>query len=256
MNTFFRCLVAELLKMKRTSALLVVLVAPYVVVLLPTLFVLGDGERFLPSTRMTSWVWLSQTVFITWCMVVFPVVLGLVTALLAALEHRAEGFRHLFALPVGRRTLYLAKQAATFLLVLLAFLLLAFGVLLAGWALRWLRPGLGFEVEVPWGLLGYLVLGGAVAAGFVVAVQTWVALVNRELAAPLGLAFLAVASLLALRAVDVDLVAYHPWSYAGEWVREVVIGGQGDGRWLVAGALGGIVFSLFTGWSFARRDVF
>ena len=254
MRAFTRCLIAELLKTRRTPALAMTVVAPYVVVLLPVLIVLVEGSRFLPSSRIGSWSWLARSAFVTWCLVVLPLFLGLLTSLLAAIEHRAHGFRHLFALPVRRLTLYLAKQAAVFALVALAFALLAAGVLLAGLLLRLLRPGLGFEAAVPWRLLAGLALGGLLASGFVTALQTWIALLRQDVAAPIGLAVLATGSVIALRAFDATLVPYHPWSYPGELIRGLLAEGA-DPAWWVAGLLAGLAFAAVSGWSFTRRDV-
>lgn len=256
MRIFARCLLAELLKARRTPALAVTVVTPYVVVLLPVLFVLAEGSRFLPSTRIDSWSWLARSAFVTWCLVVLPLFVGLVTALLAAVEHRAHGFRRLFTLAVPRLTLYLAKQAAAFVLVALAFALLAAGVLLAGLLLRLLRPGLGFETAVPWWLLGALALGGLAASGFVTALQTWVALVRQDVALPIGIAVLSTSTggLIALRAFDATLVPYHPWSYPGELIRGL-FAGDADPAWWLAGLLTGLAFASFSGWSFTHRDV-
>ena len=212
------------------------------------------GDRFLKLAGVSAWGWLAEVAFITWTTFFFPLFLGLLSALLAAVEHRAEGFKHLFALPVGRVTLTAAKHAAALLLVASSYALLALGVVLAGLLLRLLAPDLGFEASPPLALLARLVVFGTAASTFAAAVQTWIALLRREFASPIALAVLATVSLLALRSMEATLVPYHPWSYPAETVRGLIADGL-DPAWWLAGAIGGLLFAAAACWSFSRRDV-
>ena len=254
MKIFVASLVSELQKMRRTPALLVALLTPYLLMLFPFLFAVFEGKRFLPSSRFGSWEWLIQTTFVPWCVVVFPLVLGLLTGLVASVEHRASGWRHLFALPVDRRLLYGAKQGAVLCLVALMFFLLVLGVVVVGLVLRVWRPGLGFEAPIPFGLLGSLALGALLASAFAVAVQTWVSLVSGEVAAPVALGFVATALLLVSQTLGEAWVVSHPWAYAGEWV-DRALGDGGGGQFPLAGLVGGSLFALAAAWTFSRRDV-
>ena len=173
---------------------------------------------------------------------------------MAAIEHRAEGFKHLFTLPVPRTTLYLAKQTLCWLLAGAAFLGLAVAIAVSGLALRLLRPGLGFEQALPVDRL----LGLAAAAGsaslFLVALHTWLALQRSDVATPIATGFLATASMLALSGLDAGLTPYHPWAYPAELVGSWV---EGEVEWVWAwiGAAGGGSFAWVAGHSFVHRDV-
>ena len=252
--TFLRCFVAELSKLRRTPALLVVLLAPYLMALLTFLVIFFHSERILPAPHVDSWTYLARTSFGTWCLVFLPIFVGLVTSLAAAVEHRSGGFRHLFALPVGRWTIYTAKQSMGALLVAASLGLLVAGLLLAGTALKILRPGFGFEDPVPWGLLLQLVVAVAAAAAWLTALQTWIALLTDSVAGPIAVSLLATVSLLSLRAFDPDSLAFHPWAYPGEVARRLSHGEEAW-TWALTGLFAGVLFAAYSGWSYCRRDV-
>ena len=252
MRRFIGCLAADLLKLRRTPVALLLVVGPYVVVLFFGLFAYFDGQRFL--SREQAWLWLGDAAFTFWSLVILPMWTALVTAQVAAIEHRAQGFKHLFALPVPRSILYLTKQTLCWLLVAAAFLCHALGVVVAGWLLRWLHPGLGFEAPVPFERLLIFTAGGFVASCFLVAIQTWLALERGDLVTPIAVGFLATVSALALRGFDASLVVYHPWAYPAELVGALVAG-EPVGAWALAGVVGGGLFAGVAGWSFVRRDV-
>ena len=53
-------LAAELLKLRRSPALLVAIVAPYLVVLFAFLILLLRGESILAGGRVSAWSWLLE----------------------------------------------------------------------------------------------------------------------------------------------------------------------------------------------------
>lgn len=245
---------AELLKLRRSAALLVTMISPYLVVLAFGLFTWIEGSRFLHAVNVSSWQWLTDAVLATWCLLVLPLSSGLTIAHCSQLEHQAQGFKHLFALPTPRWHVYLAKLTTAWLLVACSFALLVAGLLASGLLLRWLQPGLGFEAPIPWGYLVGASGGGFLASLFFVSILQWVALERWRLAGPLGLTLLALALLLALRSFGSDLELFHPWAYpslaAAAWKA-----GTSHLYWPLAGALGGGLFSLLAGAVFIRRDV-
>ena len=255
MSRFHRMVWVELLKVRRTAVPAFLILAPYVLVLLPALFAYFDGRRFLPPPGGNAWIWLAGTVSVLWFSVFFPLALGLLTALVAAIEHRAEGLRHGLVLPVVPWQFFFAKPVANLFFLAFTHLVLGTGILLSGWALAWLRPGLGFEASVPWLPLVTLLAGGTLAAFFAASIQTWVALLSKELAAPVALGFLAAGSLLALWAFGGEGLNYHPWAYPGQWARSVMEG-ESVWVWWAAGGVGGLLFSTAAAWGLARRDVF
>lgn len=249
---FLAALGAEILKLRRTPVLPMLVLAPYVVTLFFFLFAFYDGERFLSEGE--AWTWLGDSSFTFWSLIVLPMWTAIVTAQVAAVEHRAEGFKHLFTLPVRRMTLYLAKQTLCWLLAGAACLGLAMAIVVLGLVLRMLRPGLGFEEALPGGRLLALAGTAFLASLFLVALHTWLALQRADVATPIATGFLATASVLALSGLDAGLTPYHPWAYPSELVGSWV-SGEVELVWAAVGVAGGCLFAWVAGHGFVTRDV-
>jgi lantibiotic transport system permease protein len=255
MRDLLRALAAELLKTRRTRALLIALVTPYLVALMPFVVALSQGGALMRRPAFSPWIWLADAAFSTWTLVLFPLFLSLEAALLASTEHRSFGFKHLYVLPVRRGTVYGAKQIVVALLTAASLLLLVLGLVVAGLALRWLRPGIGFEDPVPLGDL--LACAGRVfaASGLVLAIHTWMSLRWRSFAPVLALGILATVVTVALNSAEADVWPWFPWSLP---FRAAHAAGEaaGDPALLAVGALGGLAAAFLAGKEMIRRDVF
>ena len=185
MFVFFRLMLAEGLKLRRSAALRLVW-------LLPLLFLLVEGllfERpFLGMHALTPKAHASldtiqiKSVAALWGGVFHPVMLALLPALIFRPEHRFQTWRHLHTLPSPRRGIFLAK--AVYTLLLSAALLMLLGLLL--WAERkvlgWFNPALalpfhGLQVAK---VLGWLWLGSLP----LLAVYLWISDRINSLAVP------------------------------------------------------------------------
>jgi lantibiotic transport system permease protein len=125
-------LYAESLKLKKTLALWMCLIAPSVVVglyVLQTIF--GPQPKVLPPP-MIAWQEFSLSCFALWSFLMLPLFVTLESALLAGLEHNEKQWKHLLALPLPRSVHYLAKWVALESLVALAMLILLLLIPLGG----------------------------------------------------------------------------------------------------------------------------
>ena len=254
MNAFLGALRAELWKLRRTSAIALAFLAPYCVVLLLFVFAWSEGPDLAGREATGGWRWLVGAVFSAWCLVFLPLTLALLSARAAAVEHRAGGFQRLFTLPLPRPVLYLAKQGAVAVLVAASHGVLALGTLLAGYLLRWLVPGGGFDGPAPLSAVAGLTLGAYLAGGFALGLQTWVALVRADFALPVAFGFLATVALVLTSSMLPDLVVYLPWYYPVAAVQDGVAAPV-PWTWPLLGAGTGALFTLVAAGAFARRDV-
>jgi hypothetical protein len=248
-----RALAAELLKIRRTRALLIALVAPYLVALLPFVIALSMSGTLTRRSAFSPWGWLAEAALTTWTLILFPLLLSLEAALLAAVEHRSQGFKLLFALPVRRGAIYGAKQIAVVLLTVASLLLLVLGLVAAGLALRALRPGLGFEAAVPWSDLLVCAARVLAASGLILAVHTWMSLRWRSFAPVLALGILATVVTIALNTGDVAVWPWFPWSLPFRAARG--FGQAVEPALVLVGALGGLLAAVLGGREMTRRDV-
>src|ERR1035438_7985206 len=101
---------AELLKMKRTIALKMVVIAPAVVVVL--ILFMASQSPFTTVNRhgiKNEWTELAALILRFWAVLMLPLYIALETALLAGLDHEGNQWKSLLARPVPRWTLYVAK---------------------------------------------------------------------------------------------------------------------------------------------------
>ncbi|MCH9650249.1 MAG: ABC transporter permease [Deltaproteobacteria bacterium] len=249
---------AELIKVRRSPALFLVLLLPTLLTLLLCLFLSHEGSRMFGAASVEPWRWLGDTALNIWSLIFFPAELALVAAFLASMETRTRGWTMLFTMPVNKEKVYLAKLLVVCGLVGLSYAVLVAEISLGGFVLQWLRPGIGFGTAL--GPLDLYLHAGLsyLASLFLVSVQAWVALRSRDLVTPLAFGFLAALSLLLLRSVGPEWEVYHPGSYAAlagtGWLLESHF--IQACSWAGLGLVGAATFAVISSRSFVRRDFF
>lgn len=253
MRSLSRALYAEILKLRRTLALRLTVVAPLVITGMCFLFfykAITGGHKI--NEGLPPWTALAQQVLILWALLMMPLFIALETALLAGLEHQEKNWKLLYTQPVPRWTIYAAKQLTGMGLIALSVLALWALTLLAGWALNLLVPGTGFADPAPWRKLlrycGFLYL----ASGLLLSIHTWVALRWHSfvVAMTVGIA----------GTVAATLVMYSEWHDYYPWTAPFMIAnGFASGKPLTAtvlfGAAGGLVIAFLGAWDIGRREV-
>jgi lantibiotic transport system permease protein len=272
MSDLARSIRVELLKLRRTLALWVSLLVPLVVIVMTAAmnFARARETQFVLD-RPNGWdsLMLDQTL-VLWCFVLLPLFVTLETALLAGVEHRENAWKHLFALPVPRWTVYVSKLLVSFALVCLSSVVLALGTGLQGLTIAVLRPDLGLTRPVPWELILLRNFGFVPVVLLMIAIQMWVAVRWRSFSVPMGLGVIGtLVSIMLLRTLKNSLSTPHgpffasifPWS-----LPYVVIAPQAytnvpettpvlRATALFVGVMGGLVASILGCWETSRRDV-
>src|SRR5579859_2264139 len=254
----------EVLKLRRTLALWASLLVPLAVIVMTTAMNLSRaaGTRFDPD-QPNSWDSLMlDLVLFLWCLVGLAPFIALETALLAGLEHRENTWKHLYALPIRRWTIYMPKILVAFALVCVSSLVLAVGTALEGEVLISIRPDLGLAPHIPWGLILLRSFSFVPAVLLVLALQTWVAIRWRSFTVAIGLGIGAtVIGIMLLRSLkNIESTPYgpvlaslFPWS-----LPYVVIARQATSELrdtaLIAGVVGGLLVAVLGCWEVVRRD--
>jgi len=96
----------ELIKTKRSLALLMMFLSPLMVLLINLLQLLHNEGR-LVSEQGWSIFWLTNSAL--WGYFMMPLYIALITALLNGNEHRSNGWRFMMTLPIKQTDLFLAK---------------------------------------------------------------------------------------------------------------------------------------------------
>jgi hypothetical protein len=251
MRAMVRALDAERLKMKHTLALWLAIIVPLSVAGLQFLVVYQRGEAYFRQDG-ASWSQFGRDVFYFFALLMHPLFVALATALLSNLEHRSGQWKHLWALPLPRWTIYAAKQVAAMLLIGLSLGLLVVLTVLIGVTLQALKPGIGLSADVPWEPLLKLGAGAYVASWLLISIHTWIGIRWQNFVVAMGAGV--VATIFGLAIGDSGLAGIYPWS-APAIVIDALTVGRTEWMPLLWGGLGGVVFGIWACRDIARRDV-
>jgi hypothetical protein len=190
--TLLRVLHAELLKMKRTIALKMVVLAPAVVVLLILFATYQVPFSTLNSNGIRNkWTVLASLTLRVWVMLMMPLYITLETALVAGLDHSENQWKSLLARPMPRWTLYVAKLMVVMAMTAMSTLVLLCGILIDGAILARVQSEVVFGFPIPWTAIfrdGGQVLGLAFLA---LTIQHWVSLRWRSFSVAIGAGIMA-----------------------------------------------------------------
>lgn len=247
MHHFRLALDAQMLKLRRTPSVLIVLAAP---ALVNAVLLLILATRAGNATMDDPWRTLAGSVGTIWVLFMLPLLVATVTALWANFEHDGRPWQHLFVLAVPRASVYAAKWVLSLALVTASTLLLGSFSVLVGAIVHLLLPGLGFPWPPPIGQIATQMAIMCLASGFVVTIHTWVSLrfSSMFLALGVGLAFL-VANLFV--SCSATLSRFFPWSLP---LRVHAMPGVSVLEAVLYSILGGAVVAVVGTWDPLRRD--
>jgi hypothetical protein len=221
-----RALHAELLKLKRTLAFRVIFVLPFFVALLQ-FFVIWRTKKFAPGFDL--WQTHPTNSFQIWAIFMMPLLITLETALLNGIEHSDKQWKHLFTLPVPRRSIYFSKFIVALGLILISTMVLAL-------------------LTVPYLTIAKQATLVWLAGWLITAIHTWISIRWSGFPIPLGAGI--GGTFFALFAASASLGKYYPWLLPMNLFLE--------GRFttaLVLGIGGGVVAAFAGCFEFVRRDV-
>jgi hypothetical protein len=243
--SLLRALYAELLKLKRTLAIRMVFVAPLLVTTL-NFFILWQRRKVGPDFKM--WDQLSQGSLGVWAVFMMPLLITLETALLNGIDHGEKNWKHLFALPIPRHAVYLAKLIVTQNMIAVSTLFLTVISILVGFLVMRLRPDMANAGAPPYGWMFKHAVMIWLASGVIIAIHTWVSIRWAGFALALGTGIGGV--FFALFAASARLGKYYPWLLPVNILSQDRLA---MALWL--GALGGLVAAIIGCMEFVRRDV-
>lgn len=236
-------LAVEAIKLRRSLALVLAVLAPALVALFVFFFVLRGDEpspwgRTMPSSAAI------------WAFFMLPMSVTALTALVAHTEHGPRAWDTLRALPVPRWHLYAAKAIGVLALVAAMTVVLA-GLTIAAVALAaWIKPAIA-PTDVP-DFIAYFALLGRIflAAWLLVAVQLWIALRYPSFVPALATGI--AGTFLAVVATSAKIGAVLPWQIP---VNQLASDVDRALLALAIGACGGIVAFAAMLWHLSRREV-
>ncbi len=250
MTALVRALSAETLKLKRTLAVWLTLLAPLAVVFL-SIAIMLESPQYAYSQKDVAWVNLIERNLSLWALLMLPLFVTLEMALLGQLEHGPRMFKQTYALPIPRWAVYAAKQIAGLAVIALSMIALGVMTLAAGLLMRVLLPGAGFEVGVPWVALGQDILLAYLGGWLIISIHTFVSLrwPSFVVACSTGI----VATIMGVMLISSKYAPFYPWTLPA-LVSINAANGDPFLEPLLVALIGSVVVAVFGGWEVTRRD--
>jgi hypothetical protein len=243
--SLIRALHAETLKLKRTLAFRMIFVAPLLVAILQ-FFVIWNQRK--PGADFNLWGRISKESLSLWAIFMLPLLITLQTALINGVEHVEKQWKHIFALPVPRHTVYTAKLLIAQALAAASTLILCALIVLVGLALTLMRPDLPHAGAIPYVWILKHAAFVWMAAWLIIAIHTWISMRWPGFALALGSGI--GGTFFAIFAASAGIAKYYPWLLP----LNVFIEGRFAAALLI-GAAGGVVAAALGCVEFVRRDV-
>jgi ABC-2 type transport system permease protein len=147
---FWRVLRAEFMKLRRTAAVKIALLAPTAVVTLVLFIASQLSHTSLRRVRADNdWSALAHVTFIFWGLLMLPHYVTVQASLVAGIDHGSNQWKSILARPVPRYAFYLAKLIVASALTAGSTILLVVGVSVTGAILPHIQSVAAFNDPMP-----------------------------------------------------------------------------------------------------------
>lgn len=208
---YLKSIRVEVLKTKRTLALLLAIVAPFTVVLLNFLMYMDRDQLYGPDD-IDPWEWFVQGNMAVWIVLMLIMYTTLITALVNFIEHSNNTWKQLFSLPISKFSIYFSKLTISIILILLSHIIFGVLIVAAGLLLSRLNPDLGIGTDVPWKYIGKDLLLSFTGSMAIVTFHHWVSM--RWTNIIVAFAFGMIVLIMNFVIFSSDYAVYFPWSYS------------------------------------------
>jgi len=247
---FFRGISVETLKLKRSLALWIALIIP----LFPSVANIVDGLQHGMSTPLedaanrTPWSMLFYFAFRFWTILALPMIVAILSALMANTDHPPKAWKMLFALPFPRSAIFAGKWFGLAGLVLISNLVFTLANLVGGILIHYLRPDAGLEFPIPVGEALFAMFISWLLSLLMISIHLWISLRWSSFLVSIILGFSATVS-------NLFLIASYLYgkSAISPWAMPVQVYGDWQSS-MPAALLGALLVSLLAGGQFTRRD--
>jgi len=233
---------AELLKLKRSLIVLLILSIPLMVFLLGVMVVAsGNGPA--------EWPMLAMSGAAIWSFFLLPMTATALTALVAQLEHGSRGWSYALALPHPKWAVLTAKAVIVVAVMAMISLLVGAANIASGIVGEWFLPGKVLQGDLPLGLMVALMAKMGLAGLLVVAIQFVIAIRYESFAVPV--VFGIAGTFVAVVATGAKQGLYFPWLMATNILNSDP---QAATQVMLMGSIGGLaLFIVGIAW-LSRRD--
>ncbi|WP_299757659.1 ABC transporter permease [uncultured Pontibacter sp.] len=212
---------AEALKLKNTFSLWLAILAPCALVSMYVLAFWSKGEHLLREGA-NPWYAFAMQIFGIYTILLMPIFIALLTSLTNGIEHKSNGWKHLYSLPLPKSSIYAAKATTVIGLVLLSNLIFVCAYLAGGLFLSVVRPELGFEQMVGLEAVYVTVVKMLLATFMIIAIQFWLSMRWSSFALSMGVGIVAIVTVMV--AMRWEHIHYYPFAYPFVSIRQFAAG--------------------------------
>jgi hypothetical protein len=246
-----RTLSAEVLKLKRTLAMWMVLIAPSVVVGLNFAMLIDRGGQYLIGAD-SAWMGWEQNILVLWALMMLPLFITLETALLGGIDHNSQQWKHIFALPIPRWSICAAKLIIAVTLIGASTLVLWGETIAAGLLLGTIRSEIPLGGPIPFWELLQPVLLTFLIAWCMIAIHQFVALRWQSFTFAIGFGIAtAVINFMVIQSDKWN--KFFPWSWPAYAFFDEGVSFLPTA--VALGMAGGAIVGLIGMWFVSRREV-
>ena len=250
MNSMWRALSAESLKLKRTLALALAFLAPLSI---GFLLVVMFAQMGSPNQTEDQWKGLVQNSHVLWSLLMLPLFVTLEMGLLANLEHTNKAWKMLYAQPLPRWSVYTAKQIISMGLIALSMIVLLAVMFVSGRLLQLINPAFNFDRPFPWEPVARATGVAFLASWCILSFHLWFSIRVPSFVAAMAIGI--VGTVAAVMVIQSEKYGpYYPWTLAGTSAMNA-LQGRSFTNSLVLGIAGGLIIALLGCWDASRREV-
>lgn len=198
----WRVIQSEWLKVRRSSVWVPVILAPLLTI---AIGMMGASHGLLNHASSNPWDTYYSVVVMAYSLLLLPLLTGVLASLMCRFEHLSGGWKQTLAFPVPRTTFYFVKFLYVLVLVVMAQLLMMFGVIGTG------LVALHIAAPIPWQELTKSIFGGWLACIPLIALQLWVSTWWKSFGAPFALNIILTIPAVAV-AHSVRFGPVYPWA--------------------------------------------
>jgi hypothetical protein len=184
--TLKNAILTETTKQKRTLALWGSIFAPLFVVTVNFL-IFFSRPKLLQAANVDPWMKIASNSVNIYSILMLPLLVTLVAFIVNNVEHKANGWKHLFALPVNRMDFYIAKIIVAAGLVLFSLFVFDMFLILSIKLLAVANPKINFEKTSPINLLFITSLKIFLASLLILMIQFIISINSKNFLVSIGI---------------------------------------------------------------------
>lgn len=209
----FRSLSAEILKLKSSRIGWVLIVCALLTILFVFIGHLLDVHNIIRLNE-NPWSRYANATLTIYALFVITTLAVLVTSFIGNIEHKSNGWKFVYTMPVTRFSIYSAKPLLILLLLLFNFLLLVLCIWISGYLVNTILPEYEFDYfKAPWLAIFQKGLHAIISVLGVLGIQYFLTIRFKNFLVPLGVGIFGMIFGFILTSINTKFILFCPYSY-------------------------------------------